>query len=347
MVWGVVELQRGKYQWRGSDNWVRKWQTSRLATLVMIWPFAQWDQNACHAGKPAALNPATFPQYEPGIFQRLYAPCDSEAYASWLGAAVERYDGDGVNDMPGLEYPLRHWEVGNEPDMQGPNHTIFQGDSEAYLELLKLSYTTIKAADPNATVLIAAPSKWTPEVVEYWRPVMQDGTSYFDVGNMHSLMGDDDFRATEYRGLLDEYGARDKPFWITEAGVFVGGQALEQEELSKITILNYASAFAAGAQVTFRLYRGHASGQVLETYLLAAQIFGDFAKATGLAENVVQFDMPDGRTVFAHWDDGTLPKEVTGKVKVITYSGEESSQDASAVVGQVPTLVEIESGVGN
>jgi hypothetical protein len=84
---------------------------------------------------------------------------------------------------------------------------------------------------------------------------------------------------------------------------------------------------------------------VLETYLLAAQTFGDFAKATGLAENVVQFDMPDGRTVFALWDDGTLPKEVTGKVKVITYSGEESSQDASAVVAQVPTLVEIESGV--
>jgi hypothetical protein len=52
--------------------------------------------------------------------------------------------------------------------------------------------------------------------------------------------------------------------------------------------------------------------------------------------------MPDGRVVFALWEDGTLPAEVTGKVRVITYNGEESSQDASMVVAQVPTLVVIE-----
>ena len=73
--------------------------------------------------------------------------------------AVERYDGDGLDDMPDLKYPVRHWEIGTEPDMQSPSHTLFQGNSEAYLNLLKLSYSTIKAADPNAVVLIAAPSK--------------------------------------------------------------------------------------------------------------------------------------------------------------------------------------------
>ena len=160
-------------------------------------------------------------------------------------------------------------------------------------------------------------------------------------------MGDDDFRATEYRALLKEYGASNKPSWITEAGVFIGGKALDQNQLSKMTIPNYASSFAAGAQVIFRLYRGHASGQVLETYLLAAQTFGDFDKATSFAENVVQFDMPDQRTVFALWNGGSLPKKVTGKVKMIAYNGEKSSQDASAIVAQVPTLVVIESGVGN
>ena len=341
-VWGWIEPQtgkrgRGRYLWTASDNWVRKWQNNRLAVLVMIWPFAQWDQNSCHADEPAAVNP------RPGMGDRLYAPCDSKAYASWLRAAVERYDGDGVDDMPGLEYPLRHWEVGNEPDMHGPNLTIFQGDSADYLELLKLSYTTIKAADPNAEVLIAAPSKW-PETIGYWRPIMKAGISYFDVGNVHSLKVDDDFRASEYRGFLDEYGAGYKPFWITEAGVFEGGKALEQEELSKITIPNYAAAFAAGAQVIFRLNRGHNSGQVLETYLLMARTIGDFTKATSLAKNTVRFDMPNGRTVFALWDDATLPTEVTGEVKAITYRGEKSSPDASEVVAKVPTLVVIDAG---
>ena len=46
---------------------------------------------------------------------------------------VERYDGDGLDDMPGFEYPIRHWEIGNEPDVQSPSHTLFQGNSEAYL----------------------------------------------------------------------------------------------------------------------------------------------------------------------------------------------------------------------
>ena len=128
-----------------------------------------------------------------------------------------------------------------------------------------------------------------------------------------------------------------------EAG---GGKALEQEELSKITIPNYASAFAQGAERVFKLSRGHSSGQVLETYLLMARTIGDFTTATRIADNLVQFDMPDESTVFAIWDCGTLPIEATGEVKAITYKGAETNLDASAVIAEVPTLVVMESGVG-
>jgi hypothetical protein len=341
-IWGSMEPSKGEYLWEASDRWVRKWQEDRLGVLVTIWPFAQWDQDICHAEDPPVENPRVFAQRDPNLLLRMYPPCEDYSYTSWLSMAVERYDGDGLDDMPGLKYPVRHWEIGNEPDMQSPNHTLFQGNSEAYLNLLKLSYNTVKAADPNAVVLIAAPSKWAPEVVEYWEPILDGGSNFFDVGNMHSLQGSDDFHASEYRHQLDDSGSDSKSFWITEAGVFMGGKALEQEELARITIPNYASAFAAGAQVVFRLSRGHNTGQVLETYLLAARTFGDFTKATGLTENVVQFDMPDRRVVFALWDDGTLPMEVTGKVQVITYDGEESSPDAAAVMAQIPTLVVVE-----
>ena len=341
-IWGLMEPTKGEYDWEGSDRWVRKWQEDRLGVLVMIWPFAQWDQNICHAEDPPVENPTVFSQYDPNLLLRMYPPCESQSYTSWLSMAVERYDGDGLDDMPDLIYPVRHWEIGNEPDMQTPSHTLFQGDSEAYLNLLKLSYSTIKAADPNAIVLIAAPSKWTPEVVEYWEPILAGGSKFFDIGNMHSLQGSDDYHAFEYKRHLAASGSENKPFWITEAGVFTGGKALEQEKLAKKTIPDYASAFAAGAQVIFRLSRGHNTGQVLDTYLLAARTFGDFIDATSIAENVVEFDMPDGRIVFALWDDGTLPLHVTGTVNVITYTGEESSQDASTVVAKVPTLVVVE-----
>ena len=346
-IWGLMEPIEGDYLWEASDRWVRKWQEDRLGVLVMIWPFAQWDQDICHAEDPPVENPRVFPQYDPDLFLRMYPPCDPQSYTAWLNMVVERYDGDGLDDMPGLKYPIRHWEIGNEPDMQSASHTLFQGNSEAYLNLLELSYISVKTADPDAVVLIAAPSKWTPEVVEYWEPILEGGSNFFDIGNMHSLQGSNDFHASQYRGQLDDSDSSNKPFWITEAGVFMGGKALEQEELAKITIPNYASAFAAGAQVVFRLTRGHDTGQVLETYLLAARTFGDFSSVTSLTENVVQFDMPDGRIVFALWDDGTLPAGVTGKVKVITYKGEESFQDASVVVAQVPTLVVVAPGSGN
>jgi len=39
-------------------------------------------------------------------------------YEKWLTAVVERYDGDGKDDMKGLQFPVLHYEIGNEPDLE-------------------------------------------------------------------------------------------------------------------------------------------------------------------------------------------------------------------------------------
>lgn len=44
-----------------------------------------------------------------------YLPVDVEQYRRFVRATVERYDGDGVDDMPGLENPVMYWQVDNEP----------------------------------------------------------------------------------------------------------------------------------------------------------------------------------------------------------------------------------------
>ncbi len=315
-----------------------KWQRRRLAVLVTIWPFAEWDQELCNSSRAEAQKLPKFLSRKPGVGQRLYSPCNPGAYASWLSAAVERYDGDGIGDMPSLLYPIRHWEVGNEPDMQGPILTLFQGNSESYLHLLELSYKTIKSADSNAVILPAAPGTMHG-ALEYFKPIFGGGTNYFDVGNMHSLQGDDDFLASEYQGLLEDAGEKNKPFWITEAGVFMRGKPLEQEKLAELLIPNYASALANGAHVVFKLQRGHSSGQVLETCLLMAQTFGNFSAVNKMADNAIQFDIPDGQKVFALWEGAKLPRGVTGKVKVIDYTGAESITEAARVLARVPILV--------
>ncbi len=117
------------------------------------------------------------------------------------------------------------------------------------------------------------------------------------------------------------------------------GKPLKQEKLAELLIPNYASAFANGARVVFKLRRGHSSGQVLETYLLMAKTFGNFIAVNKVAENVIQFDVPDGRTVFALWEDAKLPRSVTGKVTVIYYTGEESITEAKRVLARIPMLV--------
>lgn len=62
-------------------------------------------------------------------------------YEAWARALFERYDGDGLADMPGLGRPVRHWVVAGE-------WTGFWGSGDAgdYLRLLELTRRAAKGA---------------------------------------------------------------------------------------------------------------------------------------------------------------------------------------------------------
>ena len=340
-IWGQIEGKPGEYNWRRTDQLVTQAQSRRLAVLATVWPYADWDQEACHADQPTAGG--VFPEFG----ELLYMSCDMSAYLAWLSAMVERYDGDGVDDMPGLEYPLRHWEMLNEPAMQSPELTFFQEGPAEYLQLLKLSFTTVREADPNAVVLPAGQAGMQPDFKDFWAEVLPEAEGYFDLGNIHSISSDDDFFAVEYRAWLDELGLEDVEYWITEAlvgsmGPF-GEPPLDDEQLAQLTFTGYATAFGHGAQVVFNVGGhdptggpGKASG---DTFVMMAQILGDFERVTMLAENAVQFDMPDGRQIYALWDGASLPPEVSGTVEVVSYAGETSQVDAGEVNTFLPVLV--------
>ncbi len=80
--------------------------------------------------------------HDPGADSRLVQPPrDPAKFADFLGFMAQRYAGK-----------VQAWEIWNEPDdvsfwSTGP-------DAKAYSALLRASYPRIKAADPNATVLI-------------------------------------------------------------------------------------------------------------------------------------------------------------------------------------------------
>lgn len=343
-IWGEIERKPGEYNWRSTDQLLSQAQSRSVAVLATVWPFAEWDQEACHADQPRAEG--AFPEF--GDF--LYMPCDMDAYLAWLSAMVERYDGDGLDDMPGLAYPTRHWEILNEPAMQSPELTFFQESPAEYLELLKLSYTTIKEADPHAVVLPGGQAGMQPDFRDFWAEVLPGAQGYFDLGNIHSISSADDFFAAEYRTWLDELGYDEMDYWITEAlvgrmGPF-GEPPPNDDELAQLTFTGYATAFGHGADVIFNVGGhdptggpGKASGN---THVMLAQILGDFSEATMLAENAVRFDMPDGRSAYALWDGASLPAEVYGMVEVITYAGDEYRIDAGVVNTFLPVLVVFE-----
>jgi hypothetical protein len=68
-------------------------------------------------------------------------------YGDWVGALVERYDADGVDDMPGLLAPVDRWVIGGE-------WTGFWGseDVDDYLRMLELASERARAASETVVI---------------------------------------------------------------------------------------------------------------------------------------------------------------------------------------------------
>ncbi len=149
-IWGLIERESGKYIWQEVDKLAQKIQGYNFAILAVIWPFAEWDQ--ANWGLVADTEPLEFEQWM-GRSRR--KPYDMDAYRRFVSALVERYDGDGIGDMPGLKYPIKHWQVGFAPSLRGCYLVFFDGSSQDYLEILIAIYQAVKEADPEAKVLHA------------------------------------------------------------------------------------------------------------------------------------------------------------------------------------------------
>lgn len=345
-IWGWIERTPGSYDWREPDLTVGKLQGQQLAILATVWPFAPWDQMTCRAGQPGAR----------GVFKEfgglLYMPCDLDAYLAWLTATVERYDGDGVDDMPGLLYPIRHWEILNEPEMQGPELCFFQEEPKVYAELLRLSYGTIKAADPLAVVLPAGQSGMHWEATDYWDPILRDEDVPFDVANIHSIRCSDmqldaAFWAPEYATFLVECGRGAMAYWITEAQVgSVGYKGLPNDDKNaRDLFIGTVVAFAEGAELILHVLANDPKGEkgqfTVGAFNLLGRTIGRFSAVERIEPSVVRFALPDNRAVYALWNGARLPMGVDGPVTVITYLWEMGTAEACEVMALVPILVEV------
>jgi hypothetical protein len=162
-------------------------------------------------------------------------------FTDFIGALVERYDGDGYLDALGSP-SITHWEFYNEPDA-GVELNAQYGASywgpfgEDYAEMLCAVYPVIKSANPHAQIVfggIAYDSFLNDEgeggfVREFLDDVLAaGGGDCFDIMNFHyyppfeavwapygpGLTGKTNYIHTK----LAEYGIVDSPMMVTESG---------------------------------------------------------------------------------------------------------------------------------
>lgn len=171
----------------------------------------------------------------PGVMMPHVPKEETEDWRRFVAKTVERYDGDGVDDMPGLTLPVYAWEVGNEPHCPPEDERCtFQ-----YFDMVRTAWEAAHRADPGAVVLVggAAPllradGQRDPEVASvYDRFFALGGADYTDALNFHTLVGRDEVPLADHVAAWRAY-APEHPVWWTEMGGWFpqGGVSPDRDE---------------------------------------------------------------------------------------------------------------------
>ncbi len=161
------------------------------------------------------------------------AEAQLDDFAAFLQAAVHRYSKPPYN--------VHYWELGNEPDIDpslvGSNSGFgCWGDDDDpyygggyYAEMLKAAYPAIKAADPDAQVLIGGlllfcdpndPDCSDPKPPKFFEGILRnDGGNFFDIVSFHGY-------AYYSGGLIED---ENFPGWDQRGGVVLGKAAFLRE----------------------------------------------------------------------------------------------------------------------
>jgi hypothetical protein len=268
-LWDSMQTSKDtEISFEATDKLVKSQQNLNYGTLATLWPFAEWDQNssvdarACEVSNQDKFLPAND---KTGHIEYLPLhrcnPADWSKYEVWISAIVERYDGDGKDDMPELEIPIKYWEIMNEPDLQYQNNlqeeetnqlNFYKQGPIEYATLLINTSTIIKKTDPDAKILIAGAAGDDDRMLEFYRKVFAntEATKAFDIGNIHCISNDQethDFNVTAYKNMLAEFNII-LPIWVTEAEAFNKSTANDNFTSTKNST---SSAIHAGAEKIF------------------------------------------------------------------------------------------------
>ncbi len=209
-IWNHIEKEKGNFNWEDTDKYVLYAQEHNQIILATIWPHANWEQKSCKRKKARSPFGKKFTKY-------LSKPCSMDDYKNFLLKLVDRYDGDGSNDMPGLTKPIKYWDIMNEPEFS----MFFKGSKDDFIEIFNFSSKVIKEKQSDAVIVMAGAAGMFPENRKYWKSVLPEIKNHFDIANIHHISGpegqcDKELWVDEFSALLKSIDVN-KPIWLTEA----------------------------------------------------------------------------------------------------------------------------------
>lgn len=179
VAWTVIEPRAPKdgrptYDWSALDEGVRQWQEFGVHILMTLFSYSRW------ATLPAKDEVFTYLRgplkwYAKGRVANLPKQEYLKSYRDYIYNLVERYDGDGVRDMPGLRFPILHYQVGNEYC----NELFWGGTVQDYGIYLKETFLAARKANEKVKIMLSGVSFDHLEGF-YGREVQPSTKAYFD-----------------------------------------------------------------------------------------------------------------------------------------------------------------------
>jgi polysaccharide biosynthesis protein PslG len=224
--WNRIEPAKGQFDWQQLDHTIDAARARNLKVLGMIEYSPEW------ARAPGAYVSAP--------------PVNSSDYANFVTTVVRRYSP-----------VVSTWQLWNEPNAPG-FFGYAVGNAPRYAELVKAAYPTIKALQPDSTVVLAG---LTASAGDDAAPVFMDQlylagiAGYFDAAAAHpyvypyGLAQSSGWSDVErIHAVMAVHGDGAKKIWMTEIGAPTSDDAFgvsQQEQAKQITDVLAAAASTA------------------------------------------------------------------------------------------------------
>lgn len=270
VFWDEVEPQKGKFEWEKTDTIVSELLGHGINVMVTVRSYSGWA---------SAKSKIVVPRYKKWLRHKRSAmpePQNIEHYKEFVQNLVERYDGD--NDFGGLPpssrirnaikgSAIKYWQIENEPGSchidRGSN--FWNGSAEELAELTMLASDSIRAADPDAKIVLCGFGvKGTTRCIEEYPDrllhILRKNRCSFEVFDVHNYRNVETIyeQVANVKRLLQRHAFGGVSIWMTETdfswrSLDLGISQKRYNECRAISMIKrHVVAFSLGVERVFQ-----------------------------------------------------------------------------------------------